>query len=122
MDCSKVYVGHTTQLLKCRLSGHRSDRLKLTKLRDTVYHDASDNNIVELERFAGKSAVIKHAMEHDHDFDFDAARVLTMSESSVKLKFLEMLYIQHLNTVNLRTDVEGINIVYSGLLDKIKNT
>lgn len=112
---------YQTQLLKNRISGHVSDRNNLNKLRSAVVVDNSLYSVAELERFSGKNAIIKHIIEHSHEFDYDSTKVLSMDGNLVKLKFLELLHIQHLNTVNLKSDVDGLHVVYSGLLSKVRS-
>lgn len=74
--------------------------------------------MANFERMTNKTAVLKHVFEGEHEFAYTNNKVLTKNNNREKLKFLEMLYINHLDTVNLRSDVEGLSVVYSGLLSK----
>lgn len=118
--CDSVYVGLTTQRLKSRISNYLADRRKLTQLQTGA--TSSDSSLVDfdLERMSNKTALIKHCVEHTHEFNYNETKILINEENHDKLKILEMLLNKHRKTVNLRSDVEGLSIVYSGLLNKVK--
>lgn len=121
-SCDKVYIGLTRQLLKSRVSNHVSDRNRLTKLQSEIAHLNDSQQAKELEVMLNGTALIRHVINLDHEFSYDKTTIVCSDNNYTKLKMLEMLYIQHLNTVNLRSDVEGLSSVYSGLLHKAKQS
>lgn len=61
-------------------------------------------------------------METEHVFNYDNFKILTTENNLEKLKILEMLYINNQNTVNIKTDVDGLNIQYISILNKLKQS
>ncbi|XP_062550409.1 uncharacterized protein LOC134215193 [Armigeres subalbatus] len=106
-DCDQVYIGMTTNNLKKRISGHRSDINKISK--------SPENNI------HAKTALIQHMINNQHTFDLDNTQIIDRTFRQTALPILEMCHIQNTpNTVNYRTDVEGLNITYAGILHTVK--
>ncbi|XP_062711065.1 uncharacterized protein LOC134289085 [Aedes albopictus] len=106
-DCNNVYIGMTTNHLKRRICGHRSDINKLV-------NQASDNT-------QAKTALTQHITTEQHTFNLDNTKIVDRTFRSTALPMLEMCHIQNTpNTVNYRTDVDGLNTTYAGILHTIK--
>lgn len=102
-DCDdKVYIGITGQLLKQRISKHRSDV----------------NNGKETCMLA------QHSLNRRHSFDFDNAVILASHNSYEKLKILEKLYIiSSKNCVNKKCiEAAGISPIYTHLFEFLFDT
>lgn len=100
---NKHYIGQTGQLMKNRISGHRST---VTTKQDF------------------RTALAKHAIERNHEFDFECENVefLDSHRDKNKREFLEEIYIKcSPHCVNLRS-VEACNIspIYTEIL-KLKS-
>ncbi|XP_062716065.1 uncharacterized protein LOC134291828 [Aedes albopictus] len=108
-NCDKVYIGMTTNHLKKRISGHRSN---VNKHSNTTEHDTQP-----------KTALIQHMLDCQHTFNLDGTKIVDRSYRSSALPMLEMCHIHNTsNTVNFRTDVDGLNITYAGILHTVKTT
>nr|XP_029727586.1 uncharacterized protein LOC115265778 [Aedes albopictus] len=106
-DCNNVYIGMTTNHLKKRISGHRSDINRLA-------NPPSDTT-------EAKTALIQHITTEKHTFNLDGTKIIDRTLRSTALPMLEMCHIQNTpNTVNYRTDVDGLNTTYAGILHTIK--
>lgn len=105
--------------IKNRVSHHRSDRNKLDILLQNYQNNIDKNDhfyhAAELERFSNKTAIIKHTIDTTHSFDYTDYKLLTKEQNYDKLKILEMLYLKIHDTANIRTDTEGLSIIYNGL-------
>ncbi|XP_062552387.1 LOW QUALITY PROTEIN: protein diaphanous-like [Armigeres subalbatus] len=111
-DCSNVYIGMTTNYLKKRLSGHKSNINK----NNTNPTKCTPNNIPQ-----ATTALVQHMIEHKHIFDLDSTQILDSSFKTSTLPILEMCHITNTNnTVNYRTDVDGLNATYAGILHTVK--
>lgn len=101
-DCiDKVYIGVTGQMLKQRLTQHRSDvRIKKRSC-----------------------ALAEHALNSNHIFDFDNARILTQHHSYEKLLILEKLHIMSaINCINKKSiEASGISPIYAQLFEFLNN-
>lgn len=92
-NCPSVYVGTSMQKLKNRISGHRSDI----------------NN-----RHSQKTALAQHCIDEGHRPDFTNVEILQTETNYNKRMLLEMLHILDTeNTVNRRSDCEGLSSIYS---------
>lgn len=109
-SCEKTYIGMTTNHLKKRISGHKSDINKLTNI-------PIDGNI------HAKTALIQHMVDNEHTFSLDRTKIIDRTLRSTALPMLEMCHIQNTpNTVNFRTDVDGLNTAYAGILHTVKTS
>ena len=91
-NCSKKYIGMTTQLLKNRLNGH-----KYTKNTST--------------------ALNKHVIETKHEFNYNETKILNKDHNYYKLSIKEMIEIKKdINAVNDRTDIGGLSRIYANLI------
>lgn len=121
--CEKCYVGLTTTAMKVRLSNHKSNKRRLDGMTGQEVEFFRDPLVAQNEdqpRFSNKTALIKHTMETEHIFKYDDFKILTTENNLEKLKILEMLHINNENTVNIKTDVDGLNIQYINILNKLK--
>ena len=99
-DCEGKYVGVTSQWLKNRVSKHRSE--------------------CNLGRTA--CALACHATDNNHSFDFQNVTILDRERNYFGRLFLEMYHINiQENTVNFRTDVEGLSDNYAYVIEIDKN-
>lgn len=95
LDCSRVYIGQTSQMLKKRITLHKSD----------------------IRLHPDRCALALHAAKNGHTFDFDNVKILSSESNYSKRIFLEMCHInEHQNTVNKRTDIKGLSNIYNYLL------
>ncbi|XP_058827799.1 uncharacterized protein LOC131687722 [Topomyia yanbarensis] len=70
-----------------------------------------------------KTALIEHMIKNDHNFDLTKAKIIDKTYRSTALPILEMCHISNTaNTVNHRTDVDGLNTTYAGILHTLKTT
>ena len=114
-DCDKVYVGLTTQYLKARVSRHQSDVNKLEELLNT--HDDD----IEIYRLRERSALINHSIEQQHRFSLEDAEIMDHHRRKSALEILEMCHIATSNqTVNKRSDVDGLSSTFAGILHLVK--
>lgn len=118
-NCESCYIDMTTNNLRKRLAGHRSNISKLERLMN-------DNNTnTETARVAlidTTTALIQHCVEHDHRFDLEHTQIIDHSYKQSTLPFLEMCHITNTNhTVNKRTDIDGLSTTYAALLHDIKS-
>ncbi|XP_055853213.1 uncharacterized protein LOC129916968 [Episyrphus balteatus] len=91
--CPSVYVGTSMQKLKNRLAGHRSD----------INSGHSQ-----------KTALALHCIDEGHRPDFNNVDILQTEKHYSKRMLLEMLHILNTNnTVNRRSDCEGLSSIYS---------
>ena len=94
-DCEQCYVGQTGNYLVDRLKQHELD----------------------VKNKREKSALSQHCLQLGHNMDFDDARVLHHKVSLRERLFFEMVGIANsANTMNLRSDVDGLSNIYSYLL------
>jgi hypothetical protein len=115
MCAEQWYVGQTRQRLMARMSGHKSNlKCALEELKTKPI------NYENVKSVAKGNALVYHAIMKRHEFNFDAPTILHTTNHSRKLNVLEMLHIQDKATVNLRTDCEGLNMVYRSLLERWK--
>lgn len=92
--CELSYVGQTSQYLKKRIDQHKI--------------------------CTRRTAVFIHKEERGHTLDFDKVEVLQREPHKRKREFLEMLHINNKNTINIKTDITGINSTYKPILKKLK--
>lgn len=118
-QCDKKYVGLTTRKLLTRVSEHERDYNSWLKIKTSISDLNNCDNIIT--RLSNKTAALKHVIDCEHQFRYTDTKILTSELSLNKLKILEMLHINDRETVNMKTDTEGVNL-YKGLLSNIKNT
>ena len=95
-DCSKFYIGQTSQMLKNRLMGHRSD---------TKYHPE-------------RCMLAFHVNNEDHRINYDEVKILDVESNYLKRSFLEMYHIQKTDdTINKRTDTRELSALYTYLMN-----
>lgn len=98
-SCNKVYIGQTSQQLKKRVSQHKSDLKNPNKT----------------------CALALHCRGEKHTADFDNVKILEVEPIGRKRNFLEMYHIVRTeNTLNCKTDVQGISNIYSYLISDTK--
>lgn len=95
-DCEGTYIGQTKQYLGNRMKEHISS-IK-----------GKNNN---------KTALKKHVIDTGHTFKFEEVEILNKEVKLKKRLFLEMIRIkQNNNSVNDRTDVEGLSNCYNNII------
>lgn len=95
-DCEGTYIGQTKQYLENRMKEHISS-IK-----------GKNNN---------KTALKKHVIDKGHTFNFEEVEILNKEVKLKKRLFLEMIRIkQNNNSVNDRTDVEGLSNCYNNII------
>lgn len=92
----------TKQYLKKRIYQHSYDCREINKNKNE------------------KTALAMHHFDNNHDFDFEKVKILDRENNYFKRCISEMIQISINDTINLRSDVESLSIVYSNLLTKIK--
>ncbi|KAK5645107.1 hypothetical protein RI129_006407 [Pyrocoelia pectoralis] len=100
-NCSNIYIGLTTNWLKTRISTHKSD----------------------IRTMKNRCALSIHAINNNHSFDFDNTSILNSSNKLSTLKLMEMVEInkQINNTVNFKSDIENLHVIYANLLSIYNN-
>ncbi|XP_046615634.1 uncharacterized protein LOC124303010 [Neodiprion virginianus] len=96
-DCSKSYIGQTSQHLKNRISGHRSN----------IKCHVTD-----------RCALAEHSLSLGHNFDFNNSITLATEPNWYKRIIKEMIHIfkNKRNSVNKRTDIEHLSHLHSNIL------
>lgn len=109
----------TQNKLKTRLYGHKTHINKLNRLKEL----GNTNIDTEMITLGEKTALIKHCIDNDHSFNLDRTTVIDSSRNTNTLTFLEMCHIVNTpNTVNHRTDIDGLNTTYAAILKTIDET
>lgn len=103
LNCEKCYVGTTKQYLKARVNQHK--------------YDCREYNREKNE----KTALSSHHFNTGHNFNFSNTSILDSEEVYRKRCISEMIQISLNNTVNHRTDIQGLSIQYNHLLNQYKN-
>ncbi|XP_055842777.1 uncharacterized protein LOC129909729 [Episyrphus balteatus] len=98
-SCPSVYVGTSMQKLKNRIAGHRSD--------------INSGN-------SQKTALALHCIDEGHRPNFTDVDILDTEKHYSKRMLIEMLHILDTdNTVNRRSDCEGLSNIYSQFVQRI---
>ncbi|XP_062710010.1 uncharacterized protein LOC134288585 [Aedes albopictus] len=118
-NCDSCYIGMTTNTLRKRLAGHRSNINRLEKL-------TNDNNtnteIAKTSLIETTTALIQHCIETDHRFNLEHTQIIDHSYRQSTLPFLEMCHITNTNhTINRRTDIDRLSTTYAAVLHDIKS-
>lgn len=101
------------------MNGHRSNIHEYTK---HIQNNKTQTD-EEMIRLGEKTAVMKHIIENNHMFNTTQPKILDRTNRTAKLPILEMCHIaSRSNTVNHRTDVDGLSTTYAGLLHSIKKS
>ncbi|XP_055589013.1 uncharacterized protein LOC129741318 [Uranotaenia lowii] len=117
-DCDSQYIGMTTNTLKERIGGHKSNKKALDKLRS----EGVDKEDPRMANLNGQTALLHHSIKHDHSFDLNGTRIIDRHNFTSGLQTLEMCHIaRNGNTVNKKTDTEGLSVIYAGIFNSIKN-
>lgn len=100
LGCNLIYVGTTGQLLKNRVSGHKSDVKPPIK-----------NHLA--------TSLCQHTYDTGHNFGFNNIEILNVENKYKNRLFLEMAYINSFSklTVNKKSDTNDLSSIYSGLID-----
>ncbi|XP_055527224.1 uncharacterized protein LOC129719840 [Wyeomyia smithii] len=118
IDCEKCFIGMTKNQLRTRMYGHQSLVNTLDRHLSTG-HEYSDPLIQQLRE---KSALFEHAIDQQHRFDINNPSIVDTSFKTQALPVLEMCHIYTTpDTVNRRTDTDGISATYSYLLISVAN-
>ena len=95
-DCNKYYVGQTSQRLKNRIGGHKSD---------CKYHPE-------------RCMLAAHVNEYDHKINYDDVKILDIEPNYHKRSFLEMYHIKKTQPVmNKRSDIQDLSVLYTYLME-----
>ena len=79
-------------------------------------YDCKDINRNKTE----KTALAHHHFATNHNFDFSKVTILDHESHFLKRNVSEMIHISLNNTVNCRTDTQGLNVIYSHILNLFK--
>ncbi|KYM97737.1 hypothetical protein ALC62_11566 [Cyphomyrmex costatus] len=97
-DCDVTHVGQTRRKLKTRVNEHRSH----------IHWNTSS-----------RSVITDHRLEHNHEFDWNNVDILDCENFYHKRLISEMICIKtQRNSLNLKTDTEGLDQSYADILDK----
>lgn len=102
-ECGKCYIGETMQHLDKRIQQHKND--------------CRNNKMFNED----KTALSKHHFETGHSFKFGEVEVVDSETQTYKRKLSEMIHINLNETVNIKTDTDGLSGVYSNILQMYKN-
>lgn len=118
-DCQACYIGMTKNRLDTRMYGHKTHYNTLDRLQQNIT-DPSDPKIEEL---AEKTALMQHSIKNNHRFDLGNVNIIDRHDKEHALPILEMCHIKNnQHCINKRTDTDGLNVVYAGILHAIKTT
>ncbi|XP_055613583.1 uncharacterized protein LOC129760028 [Uranotaenia lowii] len=111
--CPGRYVGKTTNSMKQRIYGHKSNVNSLEKLLKTG-REYTDPEVVQLGE---KTALLKHCITYKHRFNLENVNIVDRTFNPHTLDMLECFHIAtEPHAVNSRRDVQGVSIIYAGLL------
>lgn len=97
-DCQMCYIGQSSQILKKRLTQHKSD-CKIGKR---------------------SCALAIHSQDLDHTFYYDGVKILERESDYRKRLFLEMVSINsERHSVNFRSDIDQLSIIYCNILKNV---
>jgi len=104
-DCNKIYIGQTKQYIKNRINQHKSNTTSKIKAQNE------------------KTALSKHSTQLNHKFNFNQFKILEKEANRKKREFKESLHISlnNHNTINDKTDMKNLNLIYASTLNKLKN-
>lgn len=116
-QCDAKYVGLTTNKLQTRIYGHKSDVNFLDKV---VSIENTSDRLNKLGHLRERTAMIAHCIDTGHRFDLQNATILDQSRRPTRLPILEICHIMTTQNVNKRTDVDGLNTYYRGIMYTLK--
>lgn len=116
-QCDAKYVGMTTNKLQTRIYGHKSDVNLLDKVMQL---ENTSDRLHKLSNLKERTAMMNHCINNDHRFDLQNAKILDSSLRASRLPILEICHIMTTQTVNKRTDVDGLHICYTGIMHTLK--
>lgn len=94
-DNNKFYIGQTSQLLKNRITGHRSD----------------------IKKNLQRCTLATHVNDLNHNINFQDVKILNIEQNSIKRNFLEMYQInKNKNSINKKSDIQHLSNIYVFLL------
>lgn len=102
-ECNLCYVGQTKQFLESRIKQHRNNCKNVNILNEN------------------KTALASHNFEHHHNFDINNVEILGYEGNWLKRNISEMIFIKVNETVNKRTDTNGLSILYKDILKEYKS-
>ncbi|XP_055604749.1 uncharacterized protein LOC129752983 [Uranotaenia lowii] len=115
--CPGRYVGKTTNSITQRMYGHKSNINTLEKLL-RVGHEYTDQEVIQLGE---KTALLKHCITFKHRFDLKNVNIVDRTHNPHTLDMLECFHIvTEPHAVNSRKDVQGVSVIYAGLLSNTK--
>lgn len=108
----------TTNKLNTRISGHKTHYNTLDRLTATNVNNTDPQMIL----LSQKTALLEHSIQKNHRFDLENVKIVDKHDKQYKLPLLEMCHIvNNENSINRRTDTEGLSATYAGILHTIKN-
>lgn len=116
-QCDAKYVGMTTNKLQTRIYGHKSDVNLLDK---TMKIENTSDRLNKLGNLKERTAMMNHCIITGHRFDLQNANILDSSLRTSRLPILEICHIMSTQNINKRTDVEGLNTCYTGIMHTLK--
>lgn len=116
-NCPSSYIGMTTNYVKTRLSGHKSNLNALHRLTEQEI-PPDDPRIEQLKE---KTALIKHTAETGHKFALDKVNILDHHQNTRALAVLESCHILNNQTINKRSDTDNLSSSYAGILRTLKD-
>ncbi|XP_062709972.1 uncharacterized protein LOC134288627 [Aedes albopictus] len=115
-DCEASYVGMTSNRLKTRMNGHQSHYNKMDKMLE----EGINIDDPQMTTLGERTALMSHSIIKQHRFDLKKVKVLDKHKNTRTLQFLEMCHIKNnKNSINRRSDTEGLHSVYAGILYEI---
>lgn len=101
LNCNAVYLGQTKQTIKSRGNAHKSSC-------NERYRNKKD-----------QTALAHHHFTENHEFDFENIKIVDYEKNYKKRLFSEMLCIKkHDNTINKKTDTDGLSEIYHNIIEK----
>ncbi|XP_058814568.1 uncharacterized protein LOC131678430 [Topomyia yanbarensis] len=112
-QCSSCYIGMTSNMLKTRICGHKTHY----NTWDKLLQDRSDTTEIQIAHLKEKTALMDHSIKHNHRFDFENTSILAKNCKPHALPYIEVCHIiTSKNSSNKRTDTEGLNSIYAGII------
>ena len=115
-NCNSQYIGMTKNKVKTRMSGHKSNKTTLEKLKKQGL-EKDDQQFTKLKE---QTALLYHCIELDHTFNTENVKIIDRHRIGAALPTLEMCHIfNNSNTVNKRSDTEGLSSTYAGIFNTL---
>lgn len=120
-NCPSVYIGQTGRHLNTRLKEHNADSIKYKLKQITNQINIETVNTTSPISSPNKSALVLHSIDKNHDFNFDETKIINRHSNIKKRLVLEACeIITEEKACNLRSDVEGLSVVYTDILKKYR--